>query len=56
MTLPRGLSEDSQIAISRRINEELVAMVKTKAEEEFGLGVSVLNCVDHTDADLCECN
>lgn len=41
---------------SRVRNEELVAMVKTKAQEEFGLDVSVLNVVDHTDTNLCEYN
>ena len=34
-------------------NDELVAMVKSKAANEFGLDVTVLNRVDHTDPNLC---
>ena len=34
-------------------NEELVTMVKTKAAQEFGLDITVLNAVDHSDSELC---
>lgn len=34
-------------------NEALLSMVRTKAEQEFGLDVTVLNTVDHTDKELC---
>lgn len=34
-------------------NEDLVAFVKNKAEQEFGLDVTILNYVDHTDKELC---
>lgn len=34
-------------------NEELVTMVKNKAQNEFGLDVTILNPVDHTNQQLC---